>query len=196
MSRAERMAHVPNLPRPRQSPMIPQTAFARLAAAVGIGLAGLAGGCFIETQPPPTFRYECSSDAECPDGHTCDGGLCQIACTLSTFSEDCPSDEGYATCFNGHCTHVCQISKDRCSAPQSCIGLPIDVVDPEPGTAPASDFGFCAEACQMGGCPDTEVCVEGVCLATCDENDPNPFPCGTAATCLGGLCIPNEAFSQ
>lgn len=164
------------------------------AIALALGL-GLGAGCFIETEPPPTFRYRCDDASDCRDGEACDDGLCQFTCTVETFSEDCPNEDGFATCFNGHCTHVCQISEDRCTSPQRCLSLPVAVVEPDPTTPPASDFGFCGIPCEEGGCPDGQTCIESVCLATCDEMDTDPLACGATATCVGGICIPDEAFS-
>jgi len=171
--------------------------FRRGVALLALGLSGgLGTSCFIETDPPPTFRYSCNGDGDCPSGESCDAGLCQVACSAATFNEDCPAEDGYATCFNGHCTHVCQPSEDRCSRPQRCLPLPGGAISEDDGGDSLSDFGFCAQPCDETGCDDGETCLEGVCLATCDEMSTDPLQCGSAATCIGGLCIPDEAFSQ
>ena len=180
-------------------PLAPRVPSKRRLCVLGTLLMaglGLAAGCFIETQPPPTFRFQCANDDECADGEQCRSGLCQVPCTTETFSEDCSIEDGYAACFNGNCTHICQLSDDRCSKPHTCLELPVEVVEPEPGQPPASDFGFCAESCEQTGCPDSEVCLSGICFATCDVNDPNPFPCGTGATCISDVCVPNAIFNQ
>jgi len=65
-------------------------------------------GCYSERLPPPTYRFSCGSNSDCDSGRgeSCIDNLCQISCTLATFSDDCP-DGNYTTYFNRVYANLC-----------------------------------------------------------------------------------------
>lgn len=154
-------------------------------AVLAFGL-GTAAGCFLEPEAPPTFRFDCDSDSDCPEEEVCMSGLCQRPCTLATAGDDCPS-ESYATCINGACATLCDTSADEdpCPEPQSCNSAALG--------GDESDFGLCSQACTADSCPDSETCVEGFCVQLCDVDDPD---CAPGSSCVVGVCIPDAVGGE
>jgi hypothetical protein len=86
---------------------------------------------------------------------------------MATAAEDCPSDEGYATCLNGTCASICTTGEGNCPSPQDCIELPADLVASAGLFGLGDGAGLCGEACNSEtneGCPDGELCLDGFCL--------------------------------
>jgi hypothetical protein len=144
-----------------------------LALACAGASATLVGACYGERLPPPTFRFSCDDDDGCEDGERCIDELCQVPCTTATASEDCPTSAGYATCFNGVCSHVCQPDDDVCPEPQTCLSF--DIV---------SDGGY-AGGGFGGGSSELEL---GICGVPCESED----DCPEGEMCLSGACVPLE----
>ncbi|MCH9680782.1 MAG: hypothetical protein K0V04_05045, partial [Deltaproteobacteria bacterium] len=94
----------------------------RLALALALGTT-LGISCFNEPLPSPTFRFACDGDADCGDGEFCRVGLCERACTQATAATDCPSEDGYAACFNGACSNTCGLDTDTCAGSSTCLDL-------------------------------------------------------------------------
>jgi hypothetical protein len=171
---------------------------ARPHAVLVAVLAGFAGAasCYSDRLPPPTFRHVCNGDNDCIEGEQCIDGLCQVPCTQATFSDDCPEGGGYAMCFNGVCSHVCQLPGGPCAAGQECLDLGFDLAalgGGGGGLFGGSDsdtpLGVCGRPCE-DGCPTGEVCLQGFCVLTCDpaaEQSMCPFD----FPCQGGLCLPD-----
>lgn len=161
-------------------------------------LAGFAGAasCYSDRLPPPTFRYVCDTTADCNEGESCIDGLCQIPCTLATFADDCPPEGSYSLCFNGVCSHVCELAGGLCAAGQTCIDPGFDLAglfgDGGGGGGGGSDeeltLGICGETCDADSCPMGEACLEGFCFATCD---PANDTCAAPFACVGGYCLPD-----
>jgi hypothetical protein len=142
-----------------------------LCCSLGLGV-GL-GACFIESQQPNAFRYNCESDDQCNSLEVCADGLCQQPCGAGM--EAC-SDT--TTCLNGFCSSTCPLDDDVCPDPQQCVPA-YESDDPEeeiPGicTIPCDDTdnpcaegqlclptGFCATLCPTGEeCLSGESCIE------------------------------------
>lgn len=140
------------------------------AALVLLG-AVLTAACYGERLPPPTFRFDCDTDADCGENESCRDGLCQILCTTGTFNDDCPSGEGFAACFNGVCSHLCPIDKDVCPPPQTCLDLGIEAPSGGGGFGGMgggdgeASYGICGVLCEgVDDCPEGEICMMGACI--------------------------------
>jgi hypothetical protein len=154
----------------------------RIVLLISGGLGAALGACFIESAQPSTFRYECSSDADCVGLEVCADGLCQQPCGASM--EACPDT---APCINGFCSSLCSADNDACPDPLACTPL-YESEDPEeeiPGicTSVCDDAdnpcaegqlclptGFCATLCTTGEeCLSSESCIEfaeGIAICT------------------------------
>lgn len=159
-----------------------------LALAAG---AVSTSACYADRQPPPSFRYTCESDADCHSNQKCLAGLCEVPCTLETFSDVC-TDDSHLFCFNGVCSSGCEVGKDTCPAVQECIELPIDLGSGGGGflSSGSSDvmLGVCGRLCDASNpCGADQLCLEGFCLDTCMTSD----TCIDGFSCLGGLCVPD-----
>lgn len=164
-----------------------------LLLAISAGFA-VASACYSERQAPPTFRYKCSSNADCSGAEVCLGGLCQVQCTQATFDEVC-TGRNHLFCFNGLCSTGCDpADPEVCPQSQECIDLGIMVQSGNSfissGSGPTT-IGVCGNSCTETSCPATEVCIEGICVATCDETS----ECGEGLVCIFGLCVPDTGES-
>lgn len=140
----------------------------------------LSSACFSERLPPPTFRHTCGGEGDCGEGESCISGLCQVACTQATATEDCGGS--YVACINGVCSSACQLDDDICPGAQSCAEIP--VLSEQLGA------GICMETCSPDSCPEGEICIEGFCTESCDPADSDS--CSTGNVCLLGVCVPEE----
>jgi len=147
---------------------------------------------------------------------TCIAGLCEFACDLYTFADDCPPASGYSFCFNGRCANICgtddltkynfDSTDDFCTPPQRCIPFAEDQLDPEvlkekfgvggggPGGFSIDGLtvgaGFCGTRCDADGapdCPPGQYCTGALCVPGCD--DPSATACEDGKVCFayGGL---------
>ena len=161
-----------------------------LLLAISAGFA-VASACYSERQAPPAFRYKCNSNADCFDNEVCLDGLCQVQCTQATFSEVCTADN-HLYCLNGVCSTGCDPTDEESVCPQSqeCIDLGLQVsVGGFIGGGGSESVGLCGTRCTDTSCPEAEVCIEGLCVATCE----NSSECGANLVCLFGLCVPEGA---
>lgn len=168
--------------------MISASKRARTHVLPWLGLAGLllGGACFIETPPPPAARYTCESTADCDDGETCASGLCQVPCTLGTFTSDCDQSQGFASCYNGYCAHLCEVGESNCTDPQSCIPLGFGT------TTDGGAVGICGQSCAVTGCPASETCTAtGLCATTCADGDATA--CAEGELCIEDICVPDPS---
>jgi hypothetical protein len=175
--------------------MVRATVLARASALIAT-FALAAAACFIEPSPAGSFRYQCASNDECSDGDSCISGLCQRPCTFATASEDCPFDDGYATCFNGACASTCDTADDTCPSPLSCQTFEVpDGVDlSEFGISGFEEgVGVCGARCtDDADCPDVESCFEGICVdlsggVTGTSGMTGPGDTGDSGTGDGGM---------
>ena len=140
-----------------------------LILTLGVGFFAGFAACFIDTPQPPSFFFDCGSDADCQDGEECVSGLCQVTCTFETFEDDCPSSDGYIACFNGVCAKSCSLSDDApCTKPHDCVAFDLGGIDLGGlgGGLDPDDFGLCGEACDPDDpstCAEGEFCFEGYC---------------------------------
>jgi len=161
-----------------------------LLLAISAGFA-VASACYSERPAPPAFRYKCNSNADCFDNEVCLDGLCQVQCTQATFSEVCTGDN-HLYCFNGLCSTGCDPTDEDSVCPQSqeCIDLGLQVsVGGFIGSGGSESVGLCGNLCTPTSCPETEICIEGICVATCEDSS----DCGANLVCLFGLCVPEGA---
>ena len=64
----------------------------------GVGLAGMALACFGVANQAQADKRPCSTNADCPTGQQCFGGVCFRPCSTNA---DCP---GRDICQGGFCT--------------------------------------------------------------------------------------------
>jgi hypothetical protein len=173
-------------------------------------LAPVLAGCYSERLPPPNFRYACGGDGDCNDNERCISGLCQVPCTQANADDDCPTSDGFATCFNGVCVSSCELPAEvcegegenevcerrerrgTCTKPHMCLDLGIELGGGGSffGGVSDVDVGVCGEWCTEGSCPEGEVCVAQLCVATCDPAGPDTCNAAFGLTCQNGLCLP------
>jgi hypothetical protein len=133
----------------------------------------------------------CATDADCPQGFTCDQGGCRLAdCTAATEGFQCESPSVYGLCCSGVCVDfqsnahcgACGISCDtgQMCANDSCVVL-------APPSMQAGDYAQCR--LDDGG-------LGRVCSGTCSEVATDPVNCGSCsvgcsngAICDGGVCL-------
>ncbi len=151
-----------------------------LALAFALG-STLGISCFNEPLPPSTFRFACDADADCGDLEFCRSGVCERSCSQVTAAEDCPMEDGFATCFNGACASTCGIGSSVCPSGQTCLDLGF-----------GQDVGICGLECDAGEnadiCPQGEVCIAqfGSCAVDCSAGQ----ACPEGFSCLLGVCAP------
>ena len=127
----------------------------------------------------------CGSYEDCLHGFYCgDEGAClQYAPCTDEMGEEIPE-----SCLN---SQYCDMHTGRCAGKQSCT------YDHECLTPPEGmELGTCYEArCGEGNlcefkslCADNEVCEEGECLATCQDD----FDCRNGYWCSQGVCLEGE----
>ncbi len=127
----------------------------------------------------------CGSYEDCLHGFYCgDEGAClQYAPCTDETGEEIPE-----SCLN---SQYCDLHTGRCAGKQSCT------YDHECLTPPEGmELGTCYEArCGEGNlcefkslCADNEVCEEGECLATCQDD----FDCRNGYWCDQGVCLEGE----
>lgn len=173
---------------------LPRTLVAMLALGSGLGL-GLGPSCYSERIPPSNFRYACDADADCGTLEVCRRGLCERPCAQVTAAEDCPSEAGYATCFNGVCANTCEPGASLCPLVQECLDFGIDIgASPGFGGGPAATVGICGIACNADEnadlCPEGEICLleAGVCAVDCSTGQ----ACPEGNVCFFGVCLPED----
>jgi hypothetical protein len=169
-------------------------------------------GCYSDRQAPPNFRHACSADGDCNRLENCISGLCQRPCTQATADEDCPSEDGFATCFNGVCVTSCELPAEECSGetstevcerpelqttctnPHRCLDLGFDLGGGGSFVGGSSDvaLGVCGEWCTENSCPEGEICLENFCVAECDPAGPDTCNEAFGLSCHPtlGLCLP------
>lgn len=172
--------------------MVPRTFVAMLALAGGLGT-----GCYSELPPPAGYRYACEADGDCNDNEVCRRGVCERPCTQATAAEDCPTTDGYATCFNGACANTCEVGADRCPSTHECIDLGLNLGgggNPFGGGGSDAVIGICGIECDADAnadiCPQGEVCFAelGTCVVDCSQGQ----ACPTGFDCLFGVCAPSS----
>lgn len=182
----------------------------RVPFALCLLAPGLAG-CYSERLPPPNYRYACDGDADCPADERCIDGRCHVPCFQASAEHDCPSSEGFATCFNGVCVSTCELPREvcvgdgdnrvcdqaerqsTCTEPQLCLDLGIDFGGGGNvfGGPTDVELGICGQWCTEGSCPEGETCLAGFCVATCDPAGPDTCNTTLGLTCQDGLCRPD-----
>ncbi len=169
----------------------------RLAAALALGSV-LGISCYSEPLPPSTYRYACEGDGDCNANESCRHGRCERPCAQLTATEDCPSEEGFLTCFNGACATTCTVGSSFCTTGQECIDLGIDLGgggNPFGGGSDAA-VGICGLKCDADAnadiCPEGEICIAelGTCAVDCSQGQ----PCPGGYTCFFGVCAPPDAI--
>lgn len=184
------------------------TATRLLAAALALGSV-LGISCYSEPLPPSTYRYACDGDGDCSSAEICRRGLCERPCTqlevaAAALTEDpsddpCPSEDGYALCFNGVCASTCAVGEGFCATGQECIDLGLDLGgggNPFGGGSDAT-IGICGLQCDAADnadiCPEGEVCVAefGACAVDCSQGQ----ACPNGYTCFFGVCAPDDGGS-
>jgi len=153
----------------------------------------VAGSCYAERLPPPTYRYACSQDGDCDAPERCIRNLCQVPCTMQTVATDC-AETSAVTCLNGTCASVCRLDdEDPCPETQVCINLGI-VVESRQGP---QRVGLCGASCLEVPCPSGEACVEvgdvGLCALLCDPEAPE---CPSGFSCPYGVCMPDALLDE
>ena len=154
------------------------TRFAILSIAlVGLGVAG----CNDDS------RYVCVSDGPVSDRgcFICEGDECtpQPAPTraLCATQTDCAVGE---TCTSIGCVSMCA-SPEECPIGTTCAdgGMCLNPLEPDPVvTEPDPELPRCQFNFECG---DSEICIDGECLATCLD-----APCPDAQQCVAGACRP------
>ncbi len=141
----------------------------------------------------PTCGAPRQSGESCRDGWQCAGGLTCVAKKCAP-----PLSAGQA-CNEGECQSGLVCARGTCSPPLAegsacdegdCAGELACVF----GTcsAPRGEGGSCAA---NDDCGPALLCQSGSCqVQTCDESQFSP--CGTRATCYGGLCEPLHASGE
>jgi Cys-rich repeat protein len=116
---------------------------------------------------------QCTSNAQCPSGSTCQGGRCAPSAPQCTSSSQCPPN---STCQGGACVPSAPqcTSNAQCPAGSSCQGG-VCVTNPNPGCTSNSQCSSPA-VCQNGQCV-----VPGMCRVDSD--------CATGQVCAGGTCV-------
>jgi hypothetical protein len=163
-----------------------------LLLAIVAGFAA-ASACYSDRQPPPTFRYSCSSNADCNDDEACMGGLCQVQCTQDNFGDVCLG-ANHLACFNGVCSTGCQPAEDDpCPTSQECIELGLTVAGGGfIGGGTQTMLGICGTLCTENSCPTGEECVFGLCAVPCMGSEDCPDGFG----CTMGYCVPGEGDTE
>ena len=122
-------------------------------------------------------HFGCDDDGDCPYGHACDDGVCQVDTDNATcsVSADCDGDE---SCINGFCYDACDETAD-------CV----DEVGGHPEMI--CDYGVCqpnytpgAECQDPAVCGEGNNCFDGYCTVPCDDGS----EC-LSGTCEDGFCI-------
>lgn len=145
--------------------------------------------------PSPTPANECTRDADCPTGTTCQNETCQpVDCDDDS---DCPP--GSECEFNGAVT----------SGAPSGQCVPIDCESDEdcPDRSVCDENGMCRpEYCDDNeDCPGDDVCAgDGICSSTCDADaqcspevcvDGSCVECRDESQCPGGICVDNSCMT-
>jgi MYXO-CTERM domain-containing protein len=111
----------------------------------------------------------------CPDGGTCDRGVCvfcgEIGCIEDPLCVDVTCDEGLR-CVGGTCVDAC--AGIACPVGAECRA------------------GRCIAACENVGCDECSVCTDGVCDVKCTDD----ASCGAGQTCQpDGRCMETACAS-
>ena len=169
------------------------------AATVALAVSMVAStGCYAEREPPTTYRYPCSTNADCDDVEACRGGICERLCSVATFEDDCGASINFATCFNGACASVCEIGADECPSEQECVDLSEFGVDLSGAGSPFivggggdGPLGVCGRKCEDDTlCGAGESCFEGFCVEACE---PGASSCADGFVCAPpGVCAPES----
>lgn len=194
---------------------------ATILTGLGLLLAGSLGACSGDQTSPDVPVVNdgddgnngdgpklCTTDAECPDGQSCQDGVCTAAGACNC-NYDCDKAAGQVCnqatgqCESGAPPVNCQSDCD-CFSGESCIG---NQCRPSGGDeTPCSTDADCdsGETCQNGHCLPTNcssredcagatclICVQGECVA------PPPVCQGTSDCCVGyycnfGTCVPES----
>jgi hypothetical protein len=129
----------------------------------------------------------CTSDASCPKGEVCKGGVCAAPSKDPGTKKECTTKGdcgGGKACVDGACEACggsagpCPCSPESaasdCDAGQACVAGKC--------TAPENGCKFSSE------CGGDKVCADGQCLTSCAS-----APCSDGFTCDKGVCKPTPA---
>lgn len=156
-----------------------------------LGSLALGVSCYSEQLPPSTYRFACDADTDCDAGEICRRGLCERPCHQATAQEDCPFEDGYATCFNGACANTCELGAGRCPGDYECIDLGLEAGGGFGG--PSEPVGLCGLECDPADddiCPEGEICVDAFGLGACVVDCSAGQDCPSGYFCLFGVCAP------
>lgn len=119
---------------------------------------------------------ELDEGALCPNGGTCDRGVCRGPCTEAS----CPRPD--EACANVSCDAGFRCVAGDCV--DACVGVACPV-----GTECRA--GRCIDSCSGFACDECSVCVDGACEARCSGDS-----CGTGRSCLpDGRCVSDACAS-
>lgn len=104
--------------------------------------------------PNPQCGSSCQSDAQCPNNHTCDAGICILTTCL----------DADATCSSDRCTYIQPTSTPIPTNAPTATRTPTPTNTP---LATATPNPICGSTCQTDAeCPGNHSCDSGTCVLT------------------------------
>ncbi len=164
--------------------------------AAGATIVGTFNGTLEDYQAAP----QCTTNAQCPSGSTCQGGRCVPTPPQCTSNAQCPAG---SSCQNGTCVSnpnpTCT-SNSQCSSPAvcqngQCVVPGLCRVDSDCPSGQVCDVATatCVAAPQCTSnaqCPAGSSCVGGACVPNPPQCTSNA-QCPAGSSCVGGACVPN-----